>query len=127
MLLKTKGEDLDKAENYHEQALSIFERVYGSRHDKVALTLNLLAEVHRKMGKLTYDGAERLYERALEINRACFGETHPEIAENLNGYVLCRNNKTPRMVPTQFIFQVSASLQGTAEPSESRTRVVASN
>jgi len=85
MLLKQKGEDLDQAGRYHEEALTIFERAYGRRHEKYALTLNLLAEVHRKEGKLTYDGAEKLYLEALEINREVFCEEHPEVAENLNG------------------------------------------
>jgi len=85
MLLKQKGEDLDQAGKYHEDALAIFERAYGRRHEKYALTLNLLAEVHRKEGKLTYDGAEKLYLEALDINKEVFGEEHPEVAENLNG------------------------------------------
>jgi len=63
----------------------LFSRVFGERHEKVANTLNLLAEVHRKQGKFTYDGAEMLYLKALEINKEFFGNEHPEIAENLNG------------------------------------------
>lgn len=55
MLLKKKG-DMDGAQQMHESALAIVERIYGSNHDKVALTLNYLAEVARKQGKYTYDG-----------------------------------------------------------------------
>jgi hypothetical protein len=55
MLLKKKGE-MDGAQEMHEQALNILEKVYGPHHDKIALTLNYLAEVARKQGKFTYDG-----------------------------------------------------------------------
>ena len=49
MLLKSLGgDDLDQAEKYHAEALSILERAYGSNSEKVALTLNYLAEVYRK-------------------------------------------------------------------------------
>eukprot|EP01126_Amoeba_proteus_P040981 TRINITY_DN4397_c0_g1_i13.p1 TRINITY_DN4397_c0_g1~~TRINITY_DN4397_c0_g1_i13.p1 ORF type:complete len:172 (-),score=45.25 TRINITY_DN4397_c0_g1_i13:223-738(-) len=85
MLLKIKGEDLDQAQQMHEVALAIQEKVLGHNHEAVAVTLNLLAEVARKQGKFEYDGAERLYVRALDINMKFFGEEHPEVAENLNG------------------------------------------
>lgn len=49
MLYKVKGgEYLDQAEQLHTSALMIFEKHYGRYHEKVALTLNLLAEVARK-------------------------------------------------------------------------------
>lgn len=41
--------------------MDIFIRNFGSKHEKVALTLNYLAEVYRLQGKYTYDGAEQLY------------------------------------------------------------------
>lgn len=54
MLLKTLGgDDLDQAERYHSDARAIFERAYGANSEKVALTLNYLAEVYRKQARLT--------------------------------------------------------------------------
>lgn len=106
MVMKKRGQ-LDEAEEYHLKALRLFENTLGYNHEKVALTLNYLAEVYRAQvlqllfiswnniiqiqGKYSYDGAEKVYLRALEINRRVFGEDHPEVAENLNGYGwLCR-------------------------------------
>jgi len=83
---KDPNKNLDEAEELHLKALAIFEKAFGYNHEKVALTLNYLAEVYRKQSKYGYDGAEKLYERALKINRNIFGTgDHPEIAENLNG------------------------------------------
>eukprot|EP01130_Rhizamoeba_saxonica_P013379 TRINITY_DN5710_c0_g1_i1.p1 TRINITY_DN5710_c0_g1~~TRINITY_DN5710_c0_g1_i1.p1 ORF type:complete len:1048 (-),score=215.60 TRINITY_DN5710_c0_g1_i1:336-3479(-) len=93
MVLKKKGEDLDKAANYHLQALSIMEELHGNNHERVAITLNCLAEVYRKQGKFDYDGAEKIYNRALRINRHLFGEEHPEVAENLNGLAQVYKNQ----------------------------------
>lgn len=102
-MLAQSRRDLDKGIELHKQALAIFEKNFGKDHEKVALTLNYLAEAYRKQGKLNnfatnakviisfclgrydYEGPEKLYLRALEINRRLFGEEHPEVAENLNG------------------------------------------
>jgi hypothetical protein len=65
--------------------LEIFQNTSGYRSDKVALTLNLIAEVYRKQGKYGYDESEQLYHKALDINLEKFGEEHPEVAECMNG------------------------------------------
>jgi tetratricopeptide (TPR) repeat protein len=101
MVLKETGKDYDEAMEQHRRALQIFEESFGHEHDKVALTLNYLAEVMRKQGKNDYDESESLYERALRINKKCFGGDHPEIAENINGKIIsdtsnCQSDTAPR-------------------------------
>lgn len=81
------GGDLDEARDILLKTIDIFTDKLGPSHEKVALSLNYLAEVYRKQGKFGRGGAEQVYERALKINQQCYGEfnDHPEIAENLNG------------------------------------------
>lgn len=81
------GGDLDEARDLLLKTIDIFTDKLGPQHEKVALSLNYLAEVYRKQGKFGRGGAEAVYERALKINQHCYGEwnDHPEIAENLNG------------------------------------------
>jgi len=45
MVLKEKRQ-LDEAEEYHTRALRLYETTLGYDHEKVALTLNYLAEVY---------------------------------------------------------------------------------
>eukprot|EP01106_Pelomyxa_sp_JSP_P016958 TRINITY_DN658_c0_g1_i8.p2 TRINITY_DN658_c0_g1~~TRINITY_DN658_c0_g1_i8.p2 ORF type:complete len:135 (+),score=35.34 TRINITY_DN658_c0_g1_i8:882-1286(+) len=83
--VEKKRGNMDEALQLHSNALQIFTDTFGPSHEKVAGTLNLIAEVYRKQGNC-YDGtAEGHYVTALEINHAVFGAEHPEIAENLNG------------------------------------------
>lgn len=81
------GGDLDEARDILLKTIDIFTEKVGPNHEKVALSLNYLAEVYRKQGKFGRGGAEAVYERALKINQQCYGEwnDHPEIAENMNG------------------------------------------
>lgn len=51
IVLAQSRRDLDKGVELHKQALAIFEKNFGKDHEKVALTLNYLAEAYRKQGK----------------------------------------------------------------------------
>ena len=81
------GGNLDEARDLLLQTIEIFTDKLGPTHEKVALSLNYLAEVYRKQGLFGRGYAETTYEKALKINQRCYGEfnDHPEIAENMNG------------------------------------------
>ncbi|MDY7012082.1 MAG: tetratricopeptide repeat protein [Cyanobacteriota bacterium] len=67
---------------FAERALAIFEKALGTNHPDVALSLNNLAELYRKMGN--YSAAEPLYQRSLEIREKALGAEHPNVATSLN-------------------------------------------
>eukprot|EP00898_Chlorokybus_atmophyticus_P004753 jgi/Chlat1/5279/Chrsp35S05191 len=71
-----------KAEALHRRALAICEAQLGSDHPDTATSLNNLASVLRKLGKL--DDAEALHRRALAIREAQLGSDHPKTATSLN-------------------------------------------
>lgn len=71
-----------EAEPLHRRALAICEEKLGATHPDTAVSLNNLAELHRKQGK--YEEAEPLYKRALAIREEKLGATHPDTALSLN-------------------------------------------
>jgi tetratricopeptide (TPR) repeat protein len=81
------GGNLDEARDLLLKTVAIFTDKLGDSHEKVALSLNYLAEVYRKQGLFGRGFAETTYERALKINQHAYGEwnDHPELAENMNG------------------------------------------
>jgi tetratricopeptide (TPR) repeat protein len=81
------GGNLDEARDMLLKTIEIFTSKLGPTHEKVALSLNYLAEVYRKQGLFGRGHAETTYEKALKINQQAYGEftDHPEIAENMNG------------------------------------------
>jgi nephrocystin-3 len=81
------GGNLDEARDLLIQTIAIFTDKLSPVHEKVALSMNYLAEVYRKQGLNGRGYAETTYDQALKINRHCYGDwnDHPEIAENMNG------------------------------------------
>lgn len=79
---------LSMSEGYHEaeallqRALDIRERILGSDHLEVALSLSHLGFLYRSQGK--YAQAESLYQRALSIGEQSLGPNHLQVALPLN-------------------------------------------
>ena len=71
---------VEAARKMFEEALTIYEKEYGPKHEEVARVLNNFAFVHLGSGKLAE--AEELFRRALDINRAINPEG-PAVALNL--------------------------------------------
>ncbi len=81
--LYTATEKNDDAESFLTQALHIRERMLGSDHELVAVSLYCLAELYSKQGK--YSEAGWRFQRALEIREQRLEVNHGSIAESLNG------------------------------------------
>lgn len=81
------GGNLDEARDLLLKTIDMLSEKLAPNHEKVALSLNYLAEVYRKQGLFGRGYAETTYDKALKINQQCYGEwnDHPEIAENMNG------------------------------------------
>jgi tetratricopeptide (TPR) repeat protein len=62
----TAVKDYDKALELHNEALKIFEKCFGNDHEKVAWTLNYIAEVYRKQGRYGWDGMIELYQLSID-------------------------------------------------------------
>lgn len=65
-----------------EEALAIFEKIYGPDHPLVSTGLSNLAQIYAGAGK--YDQSEAMLKRALEIDEKAFGPDHPETASALS-------------------------------------------
>jgi transcriptional regulator with XRE-family HTH domain len=72
---------LKDAEQLTQQALTIFEQLFGPDHSEVARGLEELAWIYfmQRGGKTIQ--AESLYQRAIALNEQAFGPIHPELAE----------------------------------------------
>lgn len=87
-----KGLALFRAGRYEDalpffrRALDLAEARYGPDDPAIAVELNNLAEVHRKMGHL--DDAESLYQKAIELDRRAGREATAEFATSLNNLAL---------------------------------------
>lgn len=75
---------LKEAQELHERALAISERVLGSEHPDVAKILHYLSRVYA--GGDDHEKARRLSARALVIQERAFGPSHPCLALVLAGY-----------------------------------------
>jgi CHAT domain-containing protein len=73
-----------------ERALTIQEKVLGSEHPDVALSLNNLATLYQNMGN--YSQAKPLFQRALTIREKVLGQEHPDVATSLNNLALLYQN-----------------------------------
>ncbi|HEY7124211.1 MAG TPA: FxSxx-COOH system tetratricopeptide repeat protein [Ktedonobacterales bacterium] len=65
-----------------QQALELYEQVYGSEHPDVARSLNHLADLYLAQGE--YEQALPLFERALMIRERALGPHHLDVATTLN-------------------------------------------
>lgn len=70
-----------EAEAHERRSLQIFEEQLGATHPDLAPTLNNLATIAEKMGRL--DDAVRLCARAIAVRELSFGPNHPGIAISL--------------------------------------------
>jgi tetratricopeptide (TPR) repeat protein len=92
IILSDKGQvlaDLDRWSDdapLEEQALAIFERVYGPDHPLVAGELSNIANT-KVMARSDYAGAEQRYRRALAIEEHAFGSDSPQAATYSNNLV----------------------------------------
>ncbi len=73
-----RGNKLEEARVYFEEALTAQRKLRGEDHYEVAQTLTNLATATQRLGQ--YEKAESLYIEALEVKRAYFGEEHPNTA-----------------------------------------------
>eukprot|EP00976_Prorocentrum_cordatum_P080121 1183850-Prorocentrum_minimum.AAC.2 len=64
-----------------QRSLAVMEKVYGSDHPSVALSLNNLANVYDTIGE--YDDALPLYQRSLAICEKVYEAEHPSVATGL--------------------------------------------
>ena len=67
---------------YYEQALTLYKKLFGEKHQHVATHLNNLGAVWAELGE--NKKAIDYFEQALTINRKVFGEEHPDVAILLN-------------------------------------------
>lgn len=73
---------MEKAIEYHNEALEMKEKLVGENHPHYILTLISLAEIYEKSEK--YDRAIELQEKALELKRKNMGEISEPVGESLN-------------------------------------------
>ena len=67
--------DYDKALEFYQKALAIFEKVLGSEHPSTATTYNNIAFVHYNKGD--YDKALEYFQKALTIREKMLVAEHP--------------------------------------------------
>ncbi|MCC5945599.1 MAG: tetratricopeptide repeat protein, partial [Bernardetiaceae bacterium] len=78
--------DLEKSENYFQQALTLRKEILGETHPDYANSLNNLGLLYEKMGN--YAQAEPLYKESLKIYKEALGEKHPDYASSLNNLAI---------------------------------------
>lgn len=71
-----------EAEPLFKRTLAIRERLFGSEHSDVAMSLNNLAALYDHQGR--YVEAEPLFKQALAIRERVLGSDHPDVALILN-------------------------------------------
>jgi tetratricopeptide (TPR) repeat protein len=81
--LKQAQGHLDEAERLYRRALGIKEKLLGSIHPDVAMTLNNMAVLSKTRGR--YIEAESMYRRAMAIFEQSLGTAHPKV-------IICRKN-----------------------------------
>ena len=74
-------QEYDLAEAYTQEALALFEQVYGTYHEEVATTLMHYGGT--AMMRRDFEKAESLFLRGLAIRQQVLGRGHPETAECL--------------------------------------------
>ena len=68
----------DKALEYHNRALAIREKVFGTEHPDVAQSYNNIGLIYDSQGN--YEKSLEYYNKALEIYEKFFGTEHPNVA-----------------------------------------------
>jgi CHAT domain-containing protein/Tfp pilus assembly protein PilF len=90
--LDAQSRELAKQGKYAEaipvaqEAVKVAESTFGPDNNYIATSLNILAEMYRRLGK--YSEAEPLYKRALAIKEKNLGPEHADVAALLNNLAL---------------------------------------
>jgi tetratricopeptide (TPR) repeat protein len=71
-----------KASECQNEAISIFKKLYGSRHPNTAILFNNIGVLFENIGR--YNDALSYYNKALAIYMAYYGEQHPHTAQTLD-------------------------------------------
>lgn len=115
------ADDLETADELLRSVARIQEAELGPFHPDLANTLNNLAIVAEKTGRL--DEAERFYRRAVAIAAASLPVDHPRLAasrENLEAF--CRARGVPIETPTSTSFPAPDAAPEPREPTANDTR-----
>ena len=96
--------DQGASERFHRDALAIRRRIFGSRHERVAESLNDLAVTLQAAGDLTQ--AEPYYREALAMNESLLGTRHIDVAwgQSTLGWVL---HQQARYAEAESLYRVS--------------------
>lgn len=73
---------IERAENYHRQAISMRSETLGAQHPLVANAYNNFGSHLARRGRL--EEAEGYIRRSISIDRLAFGPIHPDVARSLN-------------------------------------------
>ena len=82
--------DYLKALGYHQQALSIWERVYGREHPNYAAVLNNIGICYTDLG--SFAKSLECLQQALAIKEKLYGKEHPSYAISLSNIGDCYRN-----------------------------------
>lgn len=73
-MLAFEAKDENRALSMLDRALTVRREIYGLTHPVVALSINDLAELHRRAGR--HEDAAALFQESIQILRATVGESH---------------------------------------------------
>ncbi len=90
-LLYKSRRNYSDAEPLYQKALDIYERIMGTEHPNVAITLSNLAQLAK--AKKNYKRSENLYLRALVIYKTAFGNEHLAVATTLTNLGILYGNQ----------------------------------
>ncbi|KAK0623518.1 hypothetical protein B0T14DRAFT_425965 [Immersiella caudata] len=71
-----------EAEQMHQQALQLREKVLGKEHPSTLTSMNNLGNVLDGQGK--YEEAEQMHQQALQLNEKVLGKEHPSTLDSMN-------------------------------------------
>ena len=78
-----------QAKELHENALMLYEEIFGEDHADVATSYGNLASVYNHLGE--YNQAKEFHEKALTIRKTIFGEDHADVATSYSDLALVYN------------------------------------
>ena len=114
-----------EAEPLFKQALEVWQKLLGSEHPNVALSMNNLAELYRVQGR--YAEAEPLYMQALELYKKLLGSEHPHVATNMNNLALLYDAQGRYAEAESLYVQALAMFEKTLGVNHPTTRIVRRN
>ena len=101
----------DEAQPLLKQALSVRQRIHGTRHPDVAESLHALGRLRYEQGR--YNAAALLYRQALKMRGELLGRRHPDAATTLRalGWV---HQQTDRHAAADSLFRRALSIRRSA-------------